>query len=84
MSPYVVTVKRPDHLQGALRAEREVVSRCAVDTLEEAHDAAREACLGVPGSVNAIVQAVRNVFALPEAGGTVALPDGTVIEVEVA
>lgn len=59
------------------------VSRCAVATLEEAHETAREACLYAPGSVETIAQAIREAFALPESGGKVGpLPDGTVIEVE--
>jgi hypothetical protein len=59
------------------------VSRVATATLKEAHDTAREACLYAPGSVETIAQAVRDVFALPESGGTVGpLPDGSLIEVE--
>jgi hypothetical protein len=79
--PYIVTTK--SRYSGANDLGYwATTSRRAVATLEEAHETAREACLYAPGSVKAIAQAVRDVFALSESGGTVTLPDGTVIEVD--
>lgn len=82
IGPYVVTAKRvtvddmPDDSRDTL------VSRCAVATLDEAHEAARELSLYASGTVQAIAQCVRDIFAITESGGSVTLPDGSTIEVQ--
>lgn len=75
--PYIVTTKRHvpewhrDHML-TLKAHDEILSRVAVATLEDARDRI-EKTEGYAGNV---------YDDLPESGGTITLPDGTVIEVE--
>jgi hypothetical protein len=68
--PYIVTTKRRGYMGLGLVRSPRVVSRRAVATLEEAQDLVREAGATVTAAV------------ITESGGTITLPDGTVIEVE--
>jgi hypothetical protein len=77
--PFVITTYEPvptgvEHM-GAVEMTREPVSRRAFATLEEAR--ANVAAL-VPDEIDLDCWAS---FSLSESGGTVALPDGTLIEV---
>lgn len=79
MTPFIVTTKRPvDAVDcGHPEAPRDgwPVSRRAVATLEEARTAAQKPC-------GKDLMARLEASLIPESGGTVSLPDGTVIEVE--
>lgn len=67
---------RYGELSGADRSDMSVVvSRRAVATLEEAFN-------NVPPAVRSTLGLLDKLLALPESGGTVRLPDGTVIEVD--
>jgi hypothetical protein len=80
MSPYIVTTKRLDSSEGwadsGLRA-----SRCAFPTLEKAQDAAWDAIPDKDAYVRWLYETGVDT-AIGEQGGTITLPDGTVIEVE--
>src|SRR5262245_5521435 len=94
--PYIVTVKREDHIEG-LGLECVGHSRRAVATLDKAREAARPIIEAAwpEGSVKLAASyddadestlrfhdAHADVDSLPESGGTIGpLPDGTVIEV---
>lgn len=79
MSSYIVTVKRkasPDPV-----VPLQLVSRRAVATLDEARKAAYRAV--ADSNAHALdATAAHAAHNLPESGGTIALPDGRVIEVE--
>lgn len=82
--PFIVTTHRhlddptaeflPDALPG--------VSRRAVATLEEARETARIIAWDKPYGQTPTPDVAAAIYGLPESGGTVTLPDGTVIEVK--
>jgi hypothetical protein len=86
VSPYIVTTKKPavqTHVEGMTETHGHRLDRRAVATLDEAKDAvidaAPEDSIGKPAEVALLAAEIAH---LPEQGGTVSLPDGTVSEVE--
>lgn len=74
--PFIVATNRAcDDAECSPRCRNRRVSRRAVATLEEARTAAQEPC-------GNDLMARLDASLIPESGGTVTLPDGTVIEVE--
>lgn len=74
--PYIVTTKRHHAITADPGCDDLIaVSRRAVATLEEAFN-------NVPPAVRSTLGLLDKLLALPESGGTVRLPDGTVIEVD--
>jgi hypothetical protein len=79
--PYIVTTRRPDRSYDheVLGEDRGGVSRHAVATLEEAQDHIYSVCAEGETDDEIIADEIDR---MPEQGGTITLPDGTVIEVE--
>lgn len=91
MSPYTVTTTAPNDVIPHPDVERMILSRHPVATLDEARRAAAESVfehigheenLGYRRRPLSTPGFVAECHALPEQGGSVSLPDGTVIEVE--